>query len=114
MYTLDRYLSAGVGRVLKHCDFIPNANSSSVEDATAQPSSMNERFTNTILLESPFEIRTWLTEFGAETYGVTDLESFVDEIVERDRFGRDVLPMHAGIEIDSVIALDRGERLSLD
>jgi hypothetical protein len=100
--------------VLERCDFVPDANSSSVEDTTAQHSPVDERFTNAVLLELSFEIRTWLAEFGTETYGVTDLESFVDEMVERDRFGRDVPPMYSGIEINPVVAFNRGEGLRLD
>jgi hypothetical protein len=83
--------------VLKGGDVVPDANSSSVEDTTPQPSPMEERFTNAVLFEMPFEIRTWLTEFGPEAHGVTDLESFVDEMVERERFGRDVPPMSSGM-----------------
>jgi hypothetical protein len=43
---------------------------------------MNERFTNTVLFEIMFEIRTGLTKFDTETHCLPDLESFVDEIVE--------------------------------
>ena len=100
--------------MLKRCDFIPDANSSSVEDTTAQPSSVDERFTSAALFEMPFEIRTWLTEFGPEAHAVTDSESFVDEMVERYRFGRDVPPMYSGIEINTVVAFDRGGGLRLD
>jgi hypothetical protein len=114
MYLLDKHLPAGVGRVLERCDFVPDAYSSSVEDPTAQPSLVDERFTNAVLFEMPFEIRTRLTEFGPEAHGVTDLESSVDEMGERDPFGRDIPPMSSGLEINPVVTLDRGEGLRLD
>jgi len=114
MYLLDKHLPAGVGRVLKRCDFVPDANLSSVEDTTAQPSPVDERFTDAVLFEMPFEIRTWLTELGPTAHGVTDLESFVDEMGERDRFGRDVPPMSSGIEINPVVTLNGGEGLRLN